>query len=122
MKEMIDPDARTVEDGRPDGEWCRLGHSSWGKYAPEVAEKHMLRGPGKMFRGLRRALHTFFEFTRGYRMWGFLLAHAAIVEEDLRMLVMTDEVEDVVRCVRECARRRFGMKIAASLAPQGTAS
>lgn len=72
MKEMIDPEARTVEDGRPDGEWCRLGHSSWGKYAPEVAEEHFLRGPGKRFRDLRRALQIFFEFTRGYRAFSSL--------------------------------------------------
>lgn len=265
---MIDHDARTEEDGSPDSDWCRLGHSSWGRYAPEVAEEHFLSGPGKRFRDLRRALHIFFEFTRGFRTFsslpptvtvfgsarfgeqtpyyglahalarrlaeqgfavmtgggpgimeaanrgasevggtsvgcnitlpseqrpnpyvdpwiefrhffvrkvmlvkyscafvalpgGFgtldemfeiatlvqtgkihdfpvilmgcdywqplhdalgdrLLAHGAIVEEDLRRLVMTDDVEDVVRCVSECARRRFGMKIAGYRAPQGT--
>jgi uncharacterized protein (TIGR00730 family) len=72
VKEMIDPDARAVEGGRPDGEWCRLGHSSWGKYAPEVAEEYFLRGPGKRFRDLRRALQIFFEFTRGFRAFSSL--------------------------------------------------
>lgn len=72
MKEMIDPDVRTVEDGRPESDWCRLGHSSWGRYAPEVAEEHFLRGPGKRFRDLRRALHIFFEFTRGFRTFSSL--------------------------------------------------
>ena len=49
-------------------EWCQLGHASWGKHAPEVAEELFLRGPGKRLRELRRAVQIFFEFTRGFRM------------------------------------------------------
>lgn len=58
--------------GAPQEEWCHLGHASWGKYAPEVAEELFLRGPGKRFRDLRRAVQIFFEFTRGYRMFSSL--------------------------------------------------
>ncbi len=75
--------SRALEEGRnprgdggeatdSDEQWCRLGHASWGRYAPEVAEERFLRGPGKRFRDLRRALHVFFEFTRGFRVFSSL--------------------------------------------------
>lgn len=40
-----------------------------------------------------------------------LLAHQAIAEEDLRALVLTDDVEEAVRCISGCATKRFGLDV-----------
>lgn len=53
-------------------EWCELGHASWGKFAPDIAEERFLRGPGKRLAELRKALNIFFEFTRGFRAFSSL--------------------------------------------------
>ena len=39
---------------------------------------------------------------------GTLLARSAISSEDLQRLVLTDDVEHVVECIRQCSARRFG--------------
>lgn len=41
-----------------------------------------------------------------------LLDGGACSPEEFRRLVLTDDIEETVRCVRECARRRFGLRIA----------
>lgn len=40
-----------------------------------------------------------------------MLVQRAIAEEDLRRLVVTEDVEEVVRCVQGCARKRFGLRV-----------
>lgn len=72
MKRPVEVNLETPNGQHSEEEWCRLGHSAWGKYAPEVAEERFLRGPGKGFRDFRRALHVFFEFTRGFRKFASL--------------------------------------------------
>lgn len=42
-----------------------------------------------------------------------LLAREAISEGDMQRLVLTDEIEHVVHCIRQCAERRFGVLPAA---------
>lgn len=49
-----------------------MGHATWGRYAPEVAEDQFLRGPGKNLRDLRQAFHVFREFKRGFRLFSSL--------------------------------------------------
>jgi uncharacterized protein (TIGR00730 family) len=38
-----------------------------------------------------------------------LLARSAISDGDMQRLVLTDDVEHVVQCIRQCAERRFGV-------------
>ena len=39
-----------------------------------------------------------------------LLARSAISEEDMQRLVLTDDVQHAVDCIRQCAKRRFGVE------------
>jgi len=65
----------------------------------------------------------------GTRYWGpvrealaqTLLAQGAIAEADLIRLVLTDDVEEVVQCIVECARRRFGFEVTPKGALKGRA-
>lgn len=69
---QVDRPAAASPDGQPREDWCQLGHATWGKHAPEVAEERFLRGPGKRLHDLRRAMRIFFEFTRGFRKFSSL--------------------------------------------------
>lgn len=51
-----------------------------------------------------------------------LLARSAISEGDMQRLVLTDDVEQVVNCIRQCAKRRFGVEPSARPDRSGTQS
>ena len=67
-----DAEAATRNLGGSEEEWCKLGHAVWGRYEPEYAEEQFLRGPGKRFRDLGRAVRIFLEFTSGFRRFAAL--------------------------------------------------
>ena len=51
-----------------------------------------------------------------------LLARSAISQEDLQRLVLTDDVEHVVECIRQCSARRFGAELNATSTRSGKRS
>lgn len=64
---MRDSGERTTGAENEEQDWCGLGHASWGRHAPEVAEERFLRGPGRTLEDARRAAYVFFELLRGFR-------------------------------------------------------
>lgn len=65
------PDEESLS-GSSSAQWCELGHSDWGRYAPEVAQEPFLRGPRRRFRDTWSALRIGLEFARGSRAFAGL--------------------------------------------------
>lgn len=69
---MKDPGKPEPNAGHSQRDWCDLGHASWGRRAPEVAEERFLRGPGRRLEDWRRAVYVFWELLTGFHRFAGL--------------------------------------------------